>query len=305
MKICYDTLVGVRLTRGGTFRKNGNDTYVMRCSCHRCGDAYLTLKCRPSNFCSFSCANISSKRSKESRLRMVNSHLGKKISSETKAKMSLTHKLRLRNEKHPNLGKEFNDFTKAKMSEVKKGKLNSFWRGGVKALDLPLYNTYAEQISYIDEVRPYVDSANRVLLEVRCVKCNNWFIPTATAVQHRARALAGKIVGEARLYCSDDCKSACSIYGRKNYPKGFKHATSREVQPELRQMVLERDDWTCQYGDCGETVEDAELHCHHMEGIKQNPIESADIDMCITLCKKHHKQVHKEKGCRYIDMRCK
>lgn len=38
--------------------------------------------------------------------------------------------------------------------------------------------------------------------------------------------------------------------------------------------------------DCG-------LHCHHFEGIEINPIESADIDQCITLCKKCHIWDHK------------
>ena len=87
----------------------------------------------------------------------------------------------------------------------------------------------------------------------------------------------------------------------RSFPRGFKKATSREVQPELRQMVLERDGWTCQR--CEET--EVELHCHHITGILQNPIESADMDNCITLCKKCHKEVHKKDGCKYIELRCK
>ena len=52
--------------------------------------------------------------------------------------------------------------------------------------------------------------------------------------------------GEARLYCTDQCKYACPTYYQHLYPKGHKTATSREVQPELRQMVLARDNYTCQ-----------------------------------------------------------
>ena len=65
-------------------------------------------------------------------------------------------------------------------------------------------------------------------------------------------------------------------------------------------MVFERDNWTCQ--KCGDTKS---LHCHHIEGIRWEPLESCDIDKCITYCKKCHKQVHKKKGCKYVDMQCK
>jgi len=37
----------------------------------------------------------------------------------------------------------------------------------------------------------------------------------------------------------------------------------------------------------------------------QNPIESADLDMVITLCKGCHKEVHKLPGCKYNDLKCK
>ena len=42
-----------------------------------------------------------------------------------------------------------------------------------------------------------------------------------------------------------------------------------------------------------------------MEGVVQNPIESADVDICVTLCKAHHKWVHTQAGCKYYDLRCK
>ena len=36
----------------------------------------------------------------------------------------------------------------------------------------------------------------------------------------------------------------------------------------------------------------------------RNPIESTDIDMCITVCKKCHKKIHKKDGCTYQDLQC-
>jgi len=66
-------------------------------------------------------------------------------------------------------------------------------------------------------------------------------------------------------------------------------------------MVFERDGWTCQR--CGESY--AELHCHHIIGVVQNPIESADVDNCITFCKVCHKEIHEQDGCKYHELRCK
>ena len=106
--------------------------------------------------------------------------------------------------------------------------------------------------------------------------------------------------GEGRFYCSNECKNNCSIYNQKLYPKDFKIDYNRESQPELRDLVLQRDEYECQR--CGNSTD---LHCHHFEGLNINPIESADIDNCITLCSDCHKMAHENEGCRYIDLQCK
>ena len=86
----------------------------------------------------------------------------------------------------------------------------------------------------------------------------------------------------------------------KKLSVGFKTDTSREVQPHLRKLVLERDDWTCQ--KCGNG--DKELHCHHMTGIEINPIESADMDNCITFCVDCHHEVHRLSYCNMRREKC-
>ncbi len=165
--------------------------------------------------------------------------------------------------------------------------------------NIATYDKYVDRISYAEECRRNLKDKN--ILEVKCTYCGKWCIPTDTEISSRIMALNGNMPGEYRLYCSDNCKHACSIYRKVKYPEGFKPATSREVQPQLRQMVLERDDWTCQ--KCGET--DAELHCHHITGVEQNPIESADVDNCITFCKNCHEYIHYQTGCTRYDYRCK
>ena len=137
-------------------------------------------------------------------------------------------------------------------------------------------------------------------MQVKCTYCGKWYVPTTDSVQKRIKALDGRGTGENRFYCSSNCKAACSIYRQVKYPKGFKPSTSREVQPELRQLVFERDSYTCQ--KCNKS--DVEIHCHHIDPVSQNPIESADMDNCITLCKSCHKEVHKQSGCSLQELKC-
>jgi len=175
------------------------------------------------------------------------------------------------------------------------GDKSPFWKGGITGP--AWFNSYAHQIEFCEEVRQDPDNNN--LLQVKCSEssCRQWFNPTRRQVFSRITAL-NACSRENRFYCSDECKSNCSIFGQHLYPKNHKPDHSREVQPELRAMVLERDEYECQI--CGEHEN---LFCHHFEGIEQNPIESADVDMCITLCKKCHDAAHAEIGCRYVDLK--
>jgi hypothetical protein len=175
------------------------------------------------------------------------------------------------------------------------------WKGGYYSKKIPLYTTYMPQIYYAEECRQSPSDKN--ILEVRCAYCGNWFIPTTIQVYERIRCLNNS-ASEGRFYCSNKCKEECPIFKQKSYPKGYKPATSREVQPDLRQMRFEIDNYICQ--KCGKHQSDLSegLHCHHLEGIRWEPLESADIDKVITYCKNCHKKAHKTKGCNYNDMIC-
>ena len=162
-------------------------------------------------------------------------------------------------------------------------------------ISLALYKTYFKYFHKNEEIR---EDENGYLL-VRCKYCNKWFVPTNGAVKHYIYRYDGR----SNLYCSDACKISCPIFGRVTKERGIETNTSREVQPELRKMVLERDNWTCQ--KCGLSKlynNNIILHCHHIEPVKINPIESADVDNCITLCEDCHKEVHRTIGCRYTDL---
>ena len=164
-----------------------------------------------------------------------------------------------------------------------------------------LFNS--KYVLYLNDVEEYMKSLEK-LLEVRCTYCGNWFTPTNGQVANRVNSIIRTAEGESRFYCNNLCKISCSIYNQKKYPKGFKVDSSREVLPELRKMCFIRDNYQCQ--KCLKTNADASLHCHHITPVISNPIEAADLDNCITLCKECHKSAHKDVGCRYTDLaKCK
>ena len=262
MRICWDMLEGVYLTRKGNFGKGGA-TYIYKESCKECGEPYLTIRSRQSKFCSYSCAKSGEN----------NSFFGKTHTTITKKRMS---KISFGN---------------------KKGVLNPNYKGNIAGL--ASYNKHKNVLEDYEVVRRKNDTK---LLEVRCTYCNGWYVPTTHEIWIRLNAINNLNRGEGRLYCSENCKQSCPTYNKRKYSEGFKKATSREVSTYLRQMVFERDGWECQ--KCGNTIENAQLHCHHMDPVAQNPMFQNDMNSCITLCKECHKEVHKLPGCNYYELRC-
>ncbi len=186
-----------------------------------------------------------------------------------------------------------------------RGKNNSSWKGGVVKLNLPLYNTYAKELNiYIEVFKIYktIQNSNLMLLGVRCTYCKNIFLPTRCSVKHKIESIKGKNRGSNDFYCSEKCKQNCSTYGQISYPKGFKnYNNSRPLQSQWAKLVKERDNHICQI--CGKNEEI--MIAHHIDPVSKNPIESADIDNGITLCKTCDKKVHQLPGCKTHELRCK
>jgi len=159
------------------------------------------------------------------------------------------------------------------------------------------------RISIYDETREDADG----FLEVKCAYCGRWINPLIAQVNRRLLACENpKGKGESRFYCNDNddaCKAACPIYNVSVWPKGFKVESSREVVPEFRHVVLAFDDYKCLR--CNKTIEETQLHVHHIRGAVQSPMEVADIQNAITLCKQCHKNIHKQQGCSTFDYRRK
>jgi hypothetical protein len=334
--------LGFRKIPNGYYRRKKCTYYKKRCP--ECKENFLGQK--KSIYCSKQCAFKGERNgmygkhlSEEARKRVSEAHKGKIVSEETKQKLrefnlgktipkdvrrkiSESLKGKYCGELNGMYGKHHTEETKRKLSEANKGKggfkgeLNpmygktgeksSNWKGGYKSKNLPLYDTYAPQIEWCEEVRRNKNDLN--IMEVRCTHCNKWFVPKQHNVKNRLQYLNGNYKWENRFYCSKACKNACPLY--KKSPEQLMKEDSvragriswleldREVQAELRQMVLERDCHKCT--KCG-SLEN--LHCHHILPVAMEPLLSADIDNCITLCEHCHKEAHSQDGCKYGQLR--
>jgi hypothetical protein len=268
MKICWDNLEGLRYDKntGKWYKDVGNTIYLYKESCKNCGEPFLGKK--DSEFCCLSCS--------------------------TSGKNNGMY------------GKHHTEETKNKISSVK--------TKGYYGNNIPTYNTYASKIDWCEDVRHNKKDPN--IMEVKCAYCGRWYVPNLYNVRNRIQCINGNNTykGEHRFYCSKHCKKACPIYHKKPETLMREDAIragrlewlelNREVQPELRQLVLKRDNYTCQ--KCGEI--ERPLHCHHILPVAIEPLLSADIDNCITLCEECHKKAHEQDGCGYAQIkieRCK
>jgi hypothetical protein len=158
------------------------------------------------------------------------------------------------------------------------------------------YETYKDNFTPTESPRESKDG----YLEVKCATCREYFIPTNQQVQNRIKALNGILSGEHRLYCSDSCKTSCSVYNQKKYPKDLTKPIKREYSKEFREMILERDEYTCQV--CGERFDSKELQAHHINPVICSPMEQVDIENGICVCKECHNKLHDQDGCRFSDL---
>ena len=279
MKLCWNNIENIILTKNGNFRDIiKKRTYRLKI-CKQCKEEFLGLNIT-NKFCSSGCIRK-----------------GKKHTEETKKKISKIHKNKILTEEQ-----------KRKIGKALEGKNSPNWTGGYRQKNIASYNVYAPQLEWCEEVRRNKKDLN--VLEVRCIKCGKWYIPSFNNITNRIQCINGNknYSGENRLYCSDECKHSCSIYHKTPETLMKEDAVragrlswlelSREVQPELRKLVLERDGYKCV--KCGS---DGPLHCHHIYPVSTNPLESADVDNCIILCYNCHKLVHQKDGCRLGQLR--
>ena len=210
------------------------------------------------------------------------------FSDEVIIKMSESHKGRIAWNKGLKMDEEFCEQRK----EYMKGRKNPAWKGGYSSNDIPLYETYSNQLT-VDE-GPERDKYDHKILTVLCANsnCKKRFIPSLKSVIERVRCLKGTQNGEMRLYCSNECKHTCSIYWTQ--PSSFlkknndKFYTDSEYK-QFRDYVLKRDKYICEY--CGKLAE----YVHHERPKKLEPFFSLDPDLAWSVCRTcHYKYGHRD-----------
>lgn len=159
----------------------------------------------------------------------------------------------------------------------------------------------------------YESRNNNGILELKCFNsnCNNWHKPLLKDLREKYRADSIEC-GFANLYCSEQCKQSCYYFRNHSVAKEVKAFKSRlsfqeyikgkgnrvEVSKWFKNVVLERDNYTCQHCKSNE-----KLNIHHNIGVTRCPSMSEDIANCITLCEKCHNMIHHRDGCTYQDYR--
>ena len=90
------------------------------------------------------------------------------------------------------------------------------------------------------------------------------------------------LMGYGLKKCCEECTSQRKLRAIRNYPE----------YKEWRKSVCERDNYTCQKsGEVGGI-----LRAHHIEGYANNVESRTTLDNGITLCEKHHKNLHRLYG---------
>jgi hypothetical protein len=312
MKICWDNLENLRYKKEEGIWVNKKYKYKFVDSCKICGESFLSMFGTKGEFCSKDCAKYK-KTSLETRQKISKTRKGKKLSLETRQKISKAKKGKKLSTKRTDTykekirksltGRKLSTKTKEKISQGRTGKSlgknHPNWKGGYNKKGVPTFDTYAPQIDWCESVRRDPEDPN--ILNVKCEYCGKWYRPTTNSLCNRLGTLAGNMSGESRFYCSKECKCSCPVFRQQKFPKGFRPTKSRDdvLQKEWSDLIKIRDDYKCV--KCGATEE---LVAHHLEGIRWEPLESADLDIGVTLCKKCHEKVHHKEGCSYLDMKC-
>jgi 5-methylcytosine-specific restriction enzyme A len=295
MKICWDSINKLRYSKKtGKLYDEYDHYYVFKDRCVKCNEPFFS-RSENGKCCSNGCSNSYRKISKETKQKMSTSGKIKIFTKEHRKNISNSHKNKVFSKEH-----------RKNISTSKSGEKNHNWKGGYDKKGIPLYDTYASQIEWCEEVRRNEEDTN--ILEVKCFKCGNFFIPKLHQILNRMLCIKTNNKGDGNLYCSDECKKSCSIYGKSSKSIMKEDAIkagrlnwlklTREVQPELRQLVLERDNYQCV--KCSNTNN---LQCHHILPVAIEPLLSADVDNCMTLCYNCHKKIHQKDGCRYGQLR--
>jgi hypothetical protein len=139
-------------------------------------------------------------------------------------------------------------------------------------------------------------------LTVLCKFCKQRFEPEYSAAYRRALVVQGapSVKGDQNLYCSDQCKDDCDIFGKNPIMHG--HPTHRpknygfKPSKEFRQRMWDRDRGCVK---CHDSIA-GPWELHHIIPKSVDASLVYDEDNIITLCIECHREAHRtESYCGY------
>ncbi len=163
----------------------------------------------------------------------------------------------------------------------------------------------------VEEIRYKPDFEKEKVIQAHCKnnKCKNskeqngWFTPTKSQLYERIRQIEGKNGnGGCYLYCCDNCKEECPIYG-KHITQLIREDLIRAGHLEdpwynsveyqtWRKQVFELDNNKCVW--CGQEASIV----HHILPQKTHPELSTDPENGLSCCKDcHYKYGHRDRWC--------
>jgi hypothetical protein len=256
MKICYDTLKNVYLTKNKNrnFRK-GRSTLVYRDNCAKCGEPYLTPKDRPSEFCCTSCAQK-----------------GKKF-TETHLSNLCGPRLAIRGKNNPNWrGGVTNDKLPLYDTFINQLNLVEETKVYINKDGLELLQVRCSKCR-----KWFVPTRNAVTTRIRCL---NVF-----GIGEGRFYCSDKCIGSCEVYR----KNPNLHLEPKNNSRSVQFATDSELIV-WSQKVMKRANYKCEI--CGDIAE----HTHHIQPKKLEPGLILDPDNGLAVCKIcHYKYGHKGK----------
>lgn len=135
-------------------------------------------------------------------------------------------------------------------------------------------------------------------LLVRCYYCKKHFRPTGREVIYRVAAYTGRSSGECNFYCSDQCKSLCSVFATKSKIFDIKDVEKKRVarvcqKVSKRKLLQKQKQHNC-YPFCERCGKEVEvLHLHHTIQVAKNPTLAIKQDGHMILCEHCHVLTHR------------
>jgi len=175
-------------------------------------------------------------------------------------------------------------------SKLKKDRYNYFFKASSKSL--------IKELSIYEEIR--IDPNNDNLIQCKCYNCKQWFNPIYCDVVAKLTAVNHFNRGSCNLYCSNECKKSCEVFGKSLHREGEYKNSYRKIPLWLIESVKENAGYKCEICESKDN-----LQVHHIQPYTLHPQLGLDREEMICLCFDCHNKYGHSDGCKRHEIQCK